>query len=165
MIDQNHDSEEQAQMQKLTRIIALSVTLATVSGCSTFGVYKRDIPQGNLITQEMVQQLRPGMSQRQVTQVMGRPLLEAPFDAREWDYVFQLDKAYSGVETRRLTLTFDDTGQLVNIEKDGNIAKDLPLDINTAPGASEGADPLKAMPEESTGVSAPEAGPASTPRR
>ena len=165
MINQNHDSEEQSQMQKLTRIIALSVTLATVSGCSTFGVYKRDIPQGNLITQNMVEQLRPGMTQQQVTRVMGRPLLEAPFDAREWDYVFRLDKAYSDVETRRVTLTFDTRGQLANIEKEGDIAQDLPLDVNTTPGASEGADPLNVLPAESTQVPIPDAGPASTPLR
>lgn len=94
-------------MQKLTRIITLSVSIAVISGCSYVGVYKRDIPQGNLVTEEMVDQLQPGMTQEQVTYVMGRPLLEAPFDAREWDYVFRLDKAYAGVEKRRVTLTFD----------------------------------------------------------
>lgn len=69
-------------MQKLTRIITLSVSIAVISGCSYVGVYKRDIPQGNLVTEEMVDQLQPGMTQEQVTYVMGRPLLEAPFDAR-----------------------------------------------------------------------------------
>ncbi|GAA3895549.1 hypothetical protein GCM10022228_03190 [Halomonas cibimaris] len=164
MIDQNHDSEEQAQMQKLTRIIAFSLTLASVSGCSSLGIYKRDIPQGNLVTQEMVQQLHSGMSQRQVTRIMGSPLLKAPFDAREWDYVFQLDKAYGDVETRRVTLTFNDAGQLINMEKDGAIADDLPLNVNTTPGAANKVDPLNTLPKESTQVPTPDAGPASAPR-
>ncbi|MEA2120010.1 outer membrane protein assembly factor BamE [Halovibrio sp. HP20-50] len=138
-------------MQKLTQIITLSVALTVVSGCSYVGVYKRDIPQGNLITQTMVSQLELGMTQEQVTYVMGRPLLEAPFDASEWDYVFRLDEAYGDVEQRRVTLTFDPQGRLANIEKEGDFSEPLPLDGENSIGpAAEGADPLDALPEEST---------------
>ncbi|MCL7929143.1 outer membrane protein assembly factor BamE [Halomonas llamarensis] len=138
-------------MQKLTRIITFSATLALISGCSYVGVYKRDIPQGNLITQDMVEQLKPGMTQEQVTYVMGRPLLEAPFDSREWDYVSRLDKAYSGVETRRVTLTFDRQGELTKIDKEGDFSEGLPLGTETSLGpATEGTDPMDALPSDST---------------
>ncbi|ATH76766.1 cell envelope protein SmpA [Vreelandella venusta] len=130
-------------MQKLTRIITLSVALTVVSGCSYVGVYKRDIPQGNLVTQEMVSQLQPGMTQEQVTYVMGRPLLEAPFDARQWDYVYRLDKAYGGVEQRRVTLTFDNAGRLVNVEQQGDLSGDLPISSDRGMGpAVEGTEPM-----------------------
>ncbi|QNI01700.1 outer membrane protein assembly factor BamE [Halomonas sp. SH5A2] len=136
-------------MQKLTRIITLSVSIAVISGCSYVGVYKRDIPQGNLVTEEMVDQLQPGMTQEQVTYVMGRPLLEAPFDAREWDYVFRLDKAYAGVERRRVTLTFDDQGRLANIDQEGDLSEDLPLKADSTRGpATDTADPTEAIPNE-----------------
>ncbi|MCW4151423.1 MULTISPECIES: outer membrane protein assembly factor BamE [Halomonadaceae] len=136
-------------MQKLTRIITLSVSIAVISGCSYVGVYKRDIPQGNLVTEEMVDQLQPGMTQEQVTYVMGRPLLEAPFDAREWDYVFRLDKAYAGVEQRRVTLTFDDQGRLANIDQEGDLSEDLPLEADTTSGpAPDITDPTEAIPNE-----------------
>ncbi len=149
MINRNHDSEEQAQMQKLTQIITLSVALTVISGCSYVGVYKRDIPQGNLVTQEMVSQLQPGMTQEQVTYVMGRPLLEAPFDASQWDYVFRLDKAYGGVEQRRVTLTFDPQGRLVNIEQEGDLSAELPLKGESGMGpATEGVDPMDALPQD-----------------
>ena len=138
-------------MQKLTRIITLSVALTVVSGCSYVGVYKRDIPQGNLITQEMVSQLQPGMTQEQVTYVMGRPLLEAPFDSSEWDYVYRVDKAYEGVEQRRVTLTFDNAGHLVNIEQEGDLSSDLPISTDGSMGpAVEGADPLDTLPSQRT---------------
>ena len=138
-------------MQKLTQIITLSVALTVVSGCSYVGVYKRDIPQGNLVTQEMVSQLQPGMTQEQVTYVMGSPLLEAPFNANQWDYVFRLDKAYGGVEQRRVTLTFNPQGQLVNIEQQGDLSTPLPLSQESSMGpATEGVDPLDALPEDST---------------
>lgn len=144
-------------MQKLTQIITLSVALTVISGCSYVGVYKRDIPQGNLVTQEMVSQLQPGMTQEQVTYVMGRPLLEAPFDASQWDYVFRLDKAYGDVEQRRITLTFDPQGRLVNIEEEGDFSKPLPLEGKSSMGpATEGVDPMDALPEESTQTRPPE---------
>ncbi|MBR2513816.1 MAG: outer membrane protein assembly factor BamE [Halomonas sp.] len=144
-------------MQKLTRIITLSVALAVVSGCSYVGVYKRDIPQGNLVTQEMVSQLQPGMTQEQVTYVMGRPLLEAPFDSQQWDYVYRLDKAYSGVEQRRVTLTFDNAGRLVNIDQQGNFSGDLPISSDSGVGpAVEGADPLEALPTPTQQAPTPE---------
>mgnify|MGYP000147332843 CR=1 FL=1 len=143
-------------MQKLTRIITLSVALTVVSGCSYVGVYKRDIPQGNLVTQEMVSQLQPGMTQEQVTYVMGRPLLEAPFDASQWDYVFRLDKAYGDVEQRRVTLTFDPQGRLMNIEQEGDLSEDLPLEGERSIGpATEGVDPMDALPSDSTQTPVP----------
>ncbi|APE30993.1 outer membrane assembly protein BamE [Halomonas aestuarii] len=113
-------------MQKLTRIIILSIALLMISGCSYFGVYKRDLPQGNLVTQGMVEQLRPGMSRRQVVDLMGSPLLEAPFDASQWDYVYRLDEAYGDVEQRRVTLTFSG-GRVVDIEREGDFSKAPPL--------------------------------------
>ncbi|TZG35485.1 outer membrane protein assembly factor BamE [Halomonas eurihalina] len=122
MIDQNHDSEEQAQMQKLTRTVTLTVALTLVSGCSYFGVYKRDLAQGNLVTPAMAEQLQPGMTRQQVVNLMGSPMLEAPFEAQQWDYVYRLDKAYGGIEQRRLTLTFQGN-RLADIERHGDFSR------------------------------------------
>lgn len=119
-------------MQKLTKTIALTTALLLASGCSYFGVYKRDIPQGNLVTAEMVEQLQTGMTRDDVTYVMGSPLLEAPFDASQWDYVFYLDKAYADTERRRVTLTFDGN-RLVDIQREGK------LDAAIEMGQSDGA--------------------------
>ncbi|MDN3554706.1 outer membrane protein assembly factor BamE [Halomonas maura] len=109
-------------MQKLTRIVTLSVALILTSGCSYFGVYKRDLAQGNLVTPSMTEQLRPGMTRQQVVDLMGSPLLQAPFDANQWDYLYRLDEAYGDVEQRRLTLTFDGN-RLVDIEREGDFSR------------------------------------------
>jgi len=147
MIDRNHDSEEQAQMQKLTRIVTLSAALLMASGCSYFGVYKRDIPQGNLVTADMVDQLRAGMTRDDVVYVMGRPLLEAPFDANQWDYVFRLDEAYGDVERRRVTLSFADN-RLVDIQQEGDLRGDIELRSTDSVGPQvEGAEPFNVTPE------------------
>ncbi len=134
-------------MQKLTRIVTLSAALLMASGCSYFGVYKRDIPQGNLVTADMVDQLRPGMSRDDVVYVMGRPLLEAPFDANQWDYVFRLDEAYGDVERRRVTLSFTDN-RLVDIQQEGDLKGDIELHSTDSVGPQvEGAEPLEVTPE------------------
>lgn len=62
------------------------------------GVYKIDIQQGNVITQEMIDQLKPGMTKRQVQFVMGTPLIQGTFDQNRWDYVYSLQP---GGETRQ----------------------------------------------------------------
>ncbi|MFC7089721.1 outer membrane protein assembly factor BamE [Halomonas salifodinae] len=128
-------------MQKLIKTVTLSVALTLVSGCSYFGVYKRDLPQGNLVEQSAVEQLQPGMSRNQVRQLMGSPLLEAPFDADQWDYVYRLDKAYDGVEQRRVTLTFAGD-RLVDVAIQGDLSEEIPLpNVEEAGPASESAQP------------------------
>jgi outer membrane protein assembly factor BamE (lipoprotein component of BamABCDE complex) len=54
------------------------------------GVHKIDIQQGNLITDEMVELLRPGLTQNQVQYVMGTPLVVDTFNPNHWDYVYHL---------------------------------------------------------------------------
>src|SRR3989338_447095 len=75
------------------RAMLIAVATLTLSACSIPslqfpGVYKIDIQQGNIITQEMIDQLRPGMTKRQVIFVMGAPVVRDPFDQDRWDYVY-----------------------------------------------------------------------------
>ncbi|MDI5920274.1 outer membrane protein assembly factor BamE [Halomonas sp. LR5S13] len=145
-------------MQKLTRIVTLSVALLMISGCSYFGVYKRDLPQGNLVTEAMVEQLQPGMSRQQVVDLMGSPLLEAPFDASQWDYVYRLDEAYGGVEQRRVTLTFQGE-RLAGIDREGNISGDIQLPDDQGAGPSvEGSGPATQPTTPDGGVTTPQGG-------
>ena len=51
-------------------------------------VYRIDIYQGNIFSQEMVDQLKPGMTKRQVAFIMGTPLVEDAFHSDRWDYVY-----------------------------------------------------------------------------
>ncbi|MDX5377143.1 MAG: outer membrane protein assembly factor BamE, partial [Halomonas sp.] len=124
-------------------------------------VYKRDLPQGNYITEGMVQQLQPGLSRTQVVDLLGRPLLEAPFDANQWDYVFRLDEAYGDVQQRRVTLTFAGD-RLVNVRQEGDFSEDIELRGQDELGpASEGADPAGMLPgsqPEAVPERAPDAG-------
>ncbi|WIX33045.1 outer membrane protein assembly factor BamE [Salinicola sp. JS01] len=134
-------------MQNLIRTAVLVLAASLIAGCSYFGVYKRDLVQGNLITQDMVSQLHTGMSRAQVVQVMGTPLMEAPFSSDQWDYVFYLDKAYGGTVEKRVTLTFAND-QVVDIKKSGDMNADVELDQDSGPGpAVEGAGEGAAVPQ------------------
>ncbi|SFF88847.1 outer membrane protein assembly factor BamE [Neptunomonas qingdaonensis] len=97
-------------------ISIIAVTL--LSGCSEFpGVYKIDIPQGNIISQEMVDELKPGMNYSQVRYVLGTPLVVDTFNGERWDYIYTFKK---GGETRtqeQLSVFFTD-GKLTSFSGD-----------------------------------------------
>ncbi|HET8711630.1 MAG TPA: outer membrane protein assembly factor BamE [Spongiibacteraceae bacterium] len=100
-------------------LIAVSALLS-LSACSNLEfpwVYRIDIDQGNIITQDMVNKLRPGMTRDQVKYVMGSPLVIDPFHPDRWDYVYTL-RTGKGKRTReQLTVFFkDDT--LVSLSGD-----------------------------------------------
>tara|TARA_R100001377_G_scaffold26310_2_gene14220 strand:+ start:1452 stop:1883 length:432 start_codon:yes stop_codon:yes gene_type:complete len=67
---------------------AISISACAIPRLQFPGVYKVDIQQGNIITQEMIDQLRPGMTKRQVIFVMGTPLVRDPFNQDRWDYIY-----------------------------------------------------------------------------
>ncbi|MFM1896755.1 MAG: hypothetical protein RLZZ385_1829 [Pseudomonadota bacterium] len=81
------------------------------------GVYKIDIRQGNIITQDMVDQLRPGMTKRQVIFVMGTPLVADPFHQDRWDYVYNYQPGGGERVGERLTVFFENDS-LVSITGD-----------------------------------------------
>ena len=98
--------------------LLVALTLIGLSGCTAFpGVYKMDVAQGNEVTQEMVDQLRPGMTQSQVRYVMGTPLLTDTFNQNRWDYIYQMVEEDERTEKRRITLYFENN-RLVRLEGD-----------------------------------------------
>ena len=61
-----------------------------MSSCALPRVYKVTIQQGNVITQKMVDDLKPGMTREQVAFIMGEPVIRNPFDENRWDYIYTL---------------------------------------------------------------------------
>lgn len=95
--------------------------LAALGACGVnpFAPYRMEIQQGNYLTQEVVSQLKPGMTKDQVRFVLGTPLINDIFHEDRWDYVFrrQLNRR-SPLEERRMTVFFDRKGVLERIEGD-----------------------------------------------
>ncbi len=92
--------------------------------------YRLDIPQGNIITQEMVDKLKPGMTRSQVRFVLGTPLVVDAFRSNRWDFVYTLKKGGKVVESRRVTILFEGD-RLQAIE--GNVVAATPATVTPAP--------------------------------
>ncbi|WP_317930207.1 outer membrane protein assembly factor BamE [Halioxenophilus sp. WMMB6] len=78
-------------MLKTLYLAAIVSLISITAGCSYLkfpGVYRISIQQGNVVTQEMLDQLQPGMTKRQVRFVMGTPLIDDPFVSDRWDYFY-----------------------------------------------------------------------------
>jgi outer membrane protein assembly factor BamE len=86
--------------------------------------YKLEIPQGNVITQEMVDKLKAGMTRAQVRFVLGTPLVVDAFRTNRWDFVYTLQKGGKTLESRRITILFD--GDLLQAVE-GNVVAANPV--------------------------------------
>ena len=74
------------QMKKLLIIIACIASLY-LTGCTNSRfhlVHKIDVQQGNVVTQEELNQLKPGMTRRQVQYIMGSPMVADVFHQDRW---------------------------------------------------------------------------------
>jgi outer membrane protein assembly factor BamE len=70
--------------------------------------YRPDVQQGNVITAEMVDQLRPGMTREQVKFMLGTPLLTDPFHPDQWNYLYYLNPRIGAPQRRNLVIYFKD---------------------------------------------------------
>ncbi len=70
--------------------------------------YKISIQQGVVVTQEMADQLKLGMTRDQVRFVLGTPILTDPFHKDRWDYPFRFQPGRGPIEERRFTVYFAD---------------------------------------------------------
>lgn len=85
------------------RIALAAAACALVTGCGSFDSathsianaitpYKVEIVQGNFVSREQVQALKPGMSRLQVRDILGTPLVTDAFHQDRWDYVFTINR-------------------------------------------------------------------------
>ncbi|MFW5444318.1 MAG: outer membrane protein assembly factor BamE [Methylococcaceae bacterium] len=70
------------------------------------GVYSLEIQQGNIINQEMIDQLRPKMTKRQVLYIMGSSMLVDVFHQKRWDYLYSEQPGGETRKQKRLSLFF-----------------------------------------------------------
>lgn len=71
-----------------------------------FSPYRPDIQQGNFVSQEMLDQLKPGQTRDQVRFLLGTPMLADMFHADRWDYPFYLARGNGELTTSRVTVYF-----------------------------------------------------------
>jgi len=118
-----------------------------------FSPYRPDIQQGNFVSQEMIDQLKVGMTRDQVKYVLGTPLLTDAFHADRWDYPFYLARGNGELTTSRVTVFFKDN-QVERFEG-GNLPSEREY-IERIAGPAKGAPNLgpKKEPERKVNVEA-----------
>ncbi len=83
----------------------LLVALFTLqSGCVS--LYKPEVQQGNVISAEMLETLKIGMTKRQVVFLLGTPLIADPFHLERWDYFYSLSKNGGKPQQHHLVVHF-----------------------------------------------------------
>jgi outer membrane protein assembly factor BamE len=108
-------------MTLLRQSMAYCVTIASllIVGCSTIEdpvakairkvtPYRVEVVQGNFVSKEQVQALRPGMGRNQVKEILGTPLIASVFHADRWDYAFTIVRKGTQPQQRQLSVYFKD---------------------------------------------------------
>jgi len=118
--------------------ISALIALLLLTGCSLLPhvLFKIDVQQGNVVTEEMLEKLKPGMTKSQVLFVLGSPLIMDAFRDNRWDYVYLYRKKGDLIEQKRLTIFFENDA-LVNI--DNHL-------VSTNPASTK--EPAKPIPVE-----------------
>ena len=88
---------------------------ASLAGCGslsgslsrdTFRPFVPEVVQGNFVSSEQRQALRPGMPRAQVREILGTPLIASLFHANRWDYAFSIQRQGVPAQNFRLTVYF-----------------------------------------------------------
>ncbi|MBS1236436.1 MAG: rane protein [Proteobacteria bacterium] len=113
----------------------LFLLAALLAGCNL--LYKPEVQQGTLLSAEMLANLRPDMTKRQVRLLLGSPSVSDTFHPERWDYVYSVNRAGEKVTPQHLTLYFrNDT--LVRAEGDlAPAALVKPANGDAAPAAND----------------------------
>ena len=125
---------------RLIILLSLLVPTLALSGCNNIGfpgVYLINIDQGNIVDQEMVDQLKPEMTRRQVRFLLGTPIVEDTFNNDRWDYIRLVRRGNDTLLRRRLTVVFEND---VLVDVEGDLVGENwpePDPVESADGASE----------------------------
>ncbi|MBS0510978.1 MAG: outer membrane protein assembly factor BamE [Proteobacteria bacterium] len=104
-------------------LLSALVAAGLLAGCSFDSIvskvnpYKIDVRQGNYVDQEMIAQLKKGMTREQVRFVLGTPLVVDAFRNDRWDYVYRF-KPGRGEPQQRVVSVFFVDDKLDRIEGD-----------------------------------------------
>ena len=110
--------------------------------------YKVEVVQGNVVTKEQVDAVKPGLSRAQVRDILGSPLLTDLFHADRWDYVFTIRRQGTEPQSRRIVVLFDGD-KMKSIEGADELPaeRDFVASIDTFK-TSRNAPPLALTPEQ-----------------
>ncbi len=99
----------------MTRPLIGIAAALSLSACAF--IYHQPVQQGNVLEQDDIDLLQPGMTKRQVSLIIGTPSVVSPFKQDRWDYVFTFRNKDDEVERKNFTVYFEN-GALARTEGD-----------------------------------------------
>jgi len=144
-------------------VLGAAALALTLPGCSSLqssdnflGLitpYRVEVVQGNVVTREQAEAIKPGMNRAQVRDILGSPLLTDAFHADRWDYVFTIRRQGAEPQLRRIVVLFDgdtlksiETGGALPAEREFVASIDTFKTSRQAPPLALSEERLKALP-------------------
>jgi outer membrane protein assembly factor BamE (lipoprotein component of BamABCDE complex) len=128
-----HPLKRSGPALRLVASLSLAALMAACTSDDTtrsglFEPYRTDLPQGNYVTQEMLDQISVGASAEAVRRALGTPLLIDGFLPDRWSYVFRYKHPNGRVDQRHVSIVFDDDRRVSRIDADDLPTYESPSD-------------------------------------
>ncbi|RDX36621.1 outer membrane protein assembly factor BamE [Kangiella sp. HD9-110m-PIT-SAG07] len=88
----------------MKKLFCLTLLIAFSTAC----VYTPSIQQGNILQQEEVNEIEPGMTKAQIAYILGKPALNTNLEESTWYYLYYLEPTSGESRSKRLILHFVD---------------------------------------------------------
>lgn len=134
--------------------------------------YRVEVVQGNVVTKEQFDAVKPGMNRAQLRDILGSPLLTDAFHQNRWDYVFTIRRQGAQPQQHAIVVVFD--GDVMkSIDADGPLPteREFVASIDTfktrrdAPPLALNEEQIKALPVPAKPAAAEAAASAAAPTR
>ena len=112
-------------MPQFLRLFLVALLLIFLSGCAIFLPYETPIQQGIQLNQSQVDKLKTGMTEDQVSYVLGTPNLIDPYHPNTWYYIYTFKANHQPMQEQKLVVYFDAQQKLTKLTGDFKIPTDL----------------------------------------
>ena len=137
-------------------VLALAGCQSLQSSDNLLGIitpYRVEVVQGNVVTKEQAEAVKPGMSRAQIRDILGSPLVTDAFHQSRWDYVFTIRRQGAEPQRRSVVVMFDgdtmksiDTGGALPAEREFVTSIDTFKTSRNAPPLVLTEEQVKALP-------------------
>lgn len=92
-------------------LVASAVLTLTLTGC-ILRPYQNPVQQGILLSAPQIAKLQVGMTQDQVSYLLGAPNLIDPYHPDTWYYIYTNEQNYQPLVQHQIVVNFNPAGQM-----------------------------------------------------